>query len=863
MWLKGRFVIVFLGVMLPGMVIGQFTVEHAAMNNLRKGKWEKARGQLTKAIRKDSLNPGSRYVLSVYFFTPANPAFQIDSAYRCVMQASSDYQFTTTKQRERLKRVPLDSIVLVTHRERIDSAAFERAKSKNTESGYINFLNLFPLASQRMRAIELRDEVAYLDALKENTYTAFLTYLKKYPESIRGPEARSRYEKLLFESKTKDKKLTSYESFLHEYPKTPYRTDVEKQIFEITTASGETLEFEKFLKKYPQSSQASIGRNVLYHLLKGDERYPSGTLLNDSIQKLQVLEKDYLVPFFKNDSFGFMNQHGEEIIQPVAKEIPDDYRCGNITDEILVLENKIIARNGAVIYKGEFKEVVQLGYGFLRVQTATCVRVVHFSGYQIGKACFQEASMLGRNYLMLKKDNRWSVWSLTGRMLVDFNWDDIQLVGEVVVFKKSGKYRLARSSDLAKTANQLPIDFTREFEEVKTWPNQMLWVRAGKEQGVLNQNLEEWIKWGVQEIEQAFFGAVSRTIAGYKLHDKSSAASQNFIHVKINQPWVAVQQKGSWQLIDPITKQFESPAFDSIMFKGPFSIGTRNDSLRIYLTKSEFIELSQNSKFQFLPGRDSLFFLLVSEADKKLVYDAKGLQLFSTTFDRVDYNNEGFFTVLKKDKRGLISRGGKLVIQPEYDALGTVSKGLVQTLKDKKFGMIDLVQRKEIKAEYDKNLVPYNSSKLSATKNGLYGLIGWDNKPIIPFEYEEIRYWSDSSALVKKNFNWVVFNFIEKRIVMDKIKTFKWVLNAEQEKILIVQQENNYGVISSRRGMIIPTTFTDIINLGSATVPLYFTEKHVEEASIYVAIYYDKEGKQLRRQVCETDDYERIYCSGN
>lgn len=863
MGLRSHLVIAFALALLPELAGAQFTAEQGAMNSLRKGKWEKARGQLARAIRKDSLNASAHYTLAIYFFTPANPEFQIDSAYRYTVQALSDYQQTAVKQRERLRRVPLDSVTLVRLREQVDSAAFERAKSKNTEAAYIDFLKRFPFALQQTQAAELRDEVAYLDALRENTYTSFLKYLEKYPESIRATEARTRYEKLLYESKTKDKRLSSYESFLTDYPATPFRNEVEKQIFEISTASGDALEFEKFIKRYPTSSKNIAARSILYHLLKDDQSSLSRLTLNDSIQKLQVLEKSYLVPFLKDDRFGFMNERGDEIIKTISGQLPDDYLCGNIMEELLILENKILARNGAVIYQGEIKEATPLGYGFMKVLTATCVKVIHYSGYSVGGGpCYQDAKLIGGNYIAIQKNKSWSLWTLTGRILFDFLWDEINRVDDVLVLKKSGKYKLVKLKELARVADQLPVSFTQEFDEVKNWPNNMFWVRIGKDQGVLNQNLKDWIKPATQKVTQTFFGATSQTALGYKLHSRSSSPSQNFIRVKINQPWVAVQQNGAWQLVDPVTKQFQSPAFDSVSFTGPFFMGMKNDSLRIYLSKNNFIELHESAKVQFLPGRDSVFFLLIQEGDKRNVFNDKGHRLFTEAFDRIEYNNEGFFTTVKKSKRGLIALNGRVVVQPEYDALGTVNQGIVQVLKDKKFGLLDVTHHKVIKAEFEKNVVIYNSSKLIAAKNGLYGLIGWDNKLITPFEFEEIRYWNDSTALVKKNFNWILYNFVEKRIVMDKIKTFKWVLNAEREKILIVQQENNYGVMSSRKGMIIPATFTDIINLGSASVPLYFTEKHVEEASIFVVIYYDKEGKQLRRQVYETDDYERIYCSG-
>jgi hypothetical protein len=233
--------------------------------------------------------------------------------------------------------------------------------------------------------------------------------------------------------------------------------------------------------------------------------------------------------------------------------------------------------------------------------------------------------------------------------------------------------------------------------------------------------------------------------------------------------------------------------------------------------------------------------LVIEESDKKRVFNSNGEMLFFTPFDKIEYNNEGFFTVYKKDKKGLTSSEGKLVVLPEYDAIGTVTDGIVTVLKEKKFGVLNVRTRQQVKTEYEKNLVKYNATHLIAFKNGFYGLIRWDNKPVTPFEFEEIKYWNDSSALVKKNFNWILYNFIEKKVVIESVKKFKWVADTEQEKIMIFQQENDYGVLSNKRGLIIDPTFSDIINLGSSSVPLYFTEKQVEEAGIYVVIYYDKD----------------------
>jgi hypothetical protein len=116
---------------------------------------------------------------------------------------------------------------------------------------------------------------------------------------------------------------------------------------------------------------------------------------------------------------------------------------------------------------------------------------------------------------------------------------------------------------------------------------------------------------------------------------------------------------------------------------------------------------------------------------------------------------------------------------------------------------------------------------------------------------------------VKRNFQWLIYNFVTKKIEVDKIRDFKWIREEEEERLMIIHQENDYGVLSNQRGFILPATYSDIINLGSPAQPFYFTEKHVEEASIFVVIYYDAQGKLIRRQVIEEDDYDRIYCPGN
>jgi hypothetical protein len=833
------------------------------LSNIGKQKWERAYAQLKKEIQKDSVNATARYVLAQYFFTPENPDFQIDSAYHHTMGALHDFQLTTARDRERLKRFPVDSMILVMFRQKIDSAAFVRARSTDTEQGYLSFLRAFPYAQQREQAEALRDEAAYQDAVKKNTDAAFHSFLQRYPQARRAPEARALYERLLFETRTADKRLRSYKEFLRQHPETPYRREAERNIFEISTASGSSRSFEEYVKAYPGSYLATRARNILYHLLAeehADLNLPS-SLQSDSLAHVIRLGKGYLVPFLAREGFGFMDPDGNVIIKEQAPDIGDEYRCGNITEDLIVLPDKILSRNGATLFAGEVTALDDLGHGFILIETKGCSRVLHKSGFSVGDDCIQEAKMLNGKLLALRKDNRWSVWTLAGRMLQPYEWDDISFTGNVILYHQPGKVTLATVEKVAGIADQGKLTPGEVFDEAKRWPDDRIWVRKGEQQGVLDQTLEPFIRMDDHVLHPQFFGSVAYAPEGISVFNHEGKEASVFRKIEVAEPWVVVKTDQSWRLFNVQQLQYSSPSYDSIAIAGAFAVGLSPDSVRFYVNDHSFFELAQPLRYEFIPGKDSTSFLMIDQHEKKTVYNHQGKKLFTVAYDKIQYGGEGLFIVHKKEKKGLVNADGKALLPVEYDAIGSPQGGVVSLLKAMKFGMFDYKRRKLIKPEYNKNLVSYEPGVMVAFRDGSYGFLGWDNKPVGKFEFEEIRYWNDTTALVKKRAAWMLYNIASQKVLLDDIKSFKLIRDTPDDKLAIIRQETGHGVLHNKNGTIIPLTFSDIVNVGSAERPVYFTEKHVEEASIFVVIYYGSDGQMLRKEVYEHDDYERIYCA--
>lgn len=834
-----------------------------ALKDIEKHRWQKAEDRLRKSLARDALSPTVRYLLSVFYFDADNPASDLDSAYHYAVTALDGYALSPAREREKLRRVSFDSLYLESWRAKIDSTAFGQARQINTEAAYVDFLSAFPSAVQRDLAARLRDEVAYQEALRQNTYTAFLDFLNRYPDAVRASEARAHYERLLYTAETGDQRLASFERFLKNHPESPYRPEVYRNIFEISTADGSVGSLLSFMKRYPVSKQAKTAGQLIFHIL-ADEENPQwpGQFLTDSLKHLLALNATYLVPVLQNNLYGFLDQNGKEIIAPGFKAIAPDYVCGNITDDLLRVDNMLIARNGRVIYQGEVLEMTDLGIGFLKITTPSSIKVIHKGGL-VFQDSVDDCRVLARRFVAVKKDNAWQLYTLTGRLLDGERWDDIYPIHEVIAFRRDKHVFIAPIPELGKSADGNELPLSEPFDEIRLWAQGLLWGRAGDFEGVLNESMQGIIRFDRHILNQAFFGATARVPNGYTLYNWTGKRSATFDAVRVFDPWVSVKKNGIWYLFDPNLMTDASDGYDSIRTEGPFPVGIRKDSVSIHFARNHVKTFFRPLKVSFVPGMDSTSFLLVEEAPRvKSVFDLAGNKLFSSAFDAIEYAGQGMFVVSRKDMKGLIDINGKTHLSAEYDAIGSVKDNVISVLKNKQFGAYHIQQKKLIKPQYDRNILPYNQAVVSTFRSGNYGFLAWDNKPVSMFAFDEIRYWNDSVAMVRKGSFWSFYDIPARKETETNLRKVILIRDAPDEKVAIVQKDNAFGVIANRGEVIIPVTFTDIVNLGSADQPLYFTEKHVKEASLYIVIYYDHAGNMLRKEIYDdASDYDKIYCT--
>ncbi len=816
-------------------------------------RWNRAGQSIMKAMTRDSLDPEPAYLMALYYFQPGHKNFQIDTASYYQRLSLRLYR----KRADKKQDVP-DSISLYRLRSSIDSAAFQRARRIGTEESYQFFLTRYPWAPQVPDAVEGRNEQAYQKVSRINTAKSYRSYLERFPKSHRALVARTRMEKLEFDEATKDRRLAGYRKFVKEYPNNPNRPEAERRIFELMTATGTPDAFLRFLAAYPESRWTSRARVLLFSLQREGEPVPEGKWKTDSLKK----ERDtggYWVPVIKSGKYGFINEQGKEVVSPRFESIPEGYRCGEITDRYLVTSRGLIARNGQLIWKGKVKDFDDLGLGFVFVAADSGGVVIHESGFRIHNETVDDAMVIANRFLGYNRDDTWSLVTLTGAPLMSNAFDDVAVLDSVIQLTKNKKRILTTPSRIAAVADgdDLKEDFV--FDDVRKWGDQHYWVRNGLLEGVIDANLKFLIPLDRQTLRKTDFGFLSTKAGNISVKGIRVLEGKSYKQVMDLGRWIRLKDaSGTHWLCERASGKLTEG--DSVWFRGKLAFLQTVDSILAFLPNGRKLSFAIDAPFRLKESLDSSAYMIVQERRGKTVYDAStGVRLFTAEFDDLEPAARGLFFVTRLGKKGIVRSDGKVVLPPEYDAIVSAGESAYSLLKEKKFGWFEAKSGVLVKPIYDRNVKPYGTKLMLGFMNNAYGFLLADGKPMGGFQWDDVGHWTDSIAWVKKGPTWALMELRTQKVIMDNVRQFTYIRETG-EKLAIVQKDKAFGVLSSKKGIVVPVQYTDVVNLGTRETPLYFTERHISEAALTVVVYFDQNGKSVRSQAMESDELDKITC---
>lgn len=844
---------------------------------LEKEKFEKAEGLFRKALEKDSINAGAHYGLSLLYVSESYEEYNIDTAYAHILWSIDQYKSLDSlgKTIKKLRKRGIVDSVLHNQKHAVEALAFEHVSNTNTIEAYNYFIQYYATARQAAEAVSIRNELAFERARRINTYDAYKDFIDTYPNAAQIEKASELYEFLLYEKKTKSRKLESYVSFLKEHPNTNYTLDALENIFELYTIGNQKESYLSFIQAYPNNPFAKKAINYLYHITKHregisffEEQYTQ--LISDSLRMIIEIDKSTLFPIYQQGLYGFANLHGEVVIPPTYSAIDEDYLCGYIPDDYLLVTNRarreIVNHLGELIFEYDNELIMPLGDGLLLSGKMGKYGILHVAGYSVAEVVYDTLEVLDKQYIKYAAKGKWGILSYTGRKITEAIYDDIFMADKFTIFESMGKLGIANDQLLFQLANQEIAQVPMPYDDYYLLDNNLILAITGIEQVVLDHRLETVVPKAAWEIHQLQEGWLMKQDGRFRYFFKDLAPLSQEPHeaASYRGSWLALLKNGKWALLNQRENAFPEYAYDSVnLLANTFALGVQGDATSIIFQNMESITLARAATVQVLStgmrtGNVTEYAVVSNPGNFKLLYDANGKQIISGQYNDISMTGP-YFVLERNGKKGLADSTGKILLQISYDGIGNYDNGFVATLRNQKFGLYNPVRGIDIRPQHDIGLRLYNDSLYIASKNGRLGIIDKNNREVLPFQFDQVTLWNDSLALVEVDKQWAVFNIPTKKAEVEGISSLRYV-SENPSKQAIVSKDAQYGVISDRILELLPPTYDDILNLGTSEQPIYFAEKRVREAGLFVVIYYNGEGEVIHKQTFSEEDYDHIYC---
>ncbi len=853
----------------------------SARKALLKGDIAKAEALVLQSLEKEEVNPAANYLYSLIYTVDTFPGYSLDSAQLFILEAQRDWELLPAKEQEKKTKQGFYPALFTAQKEKIDSLGFNRAQQAGDVAAYEAFLEQFADAAMVPVAIRLRDSVAFELAGTDNTWQAYQAFYQKYPDAHQVAEAEERYKTLIFKDLTSDQRLSSFKEFLVKFPTTPYRKEAEEQIFEIMTAANHPEAYLEFIEAYPNSSFRKKAFDLLYSIdqeaygFQFYSRYTQSRAVQDSLDLLRAAEAVYLVPVYENGRYGFIRPDGTEFLPTVYSEVPEDYLCGYITDHFLLVkkdsQRQLINRTGAVIASGSFDFAETLGLGMIKAGQEEKAGVWHKSGHQILSRQYDDVKILGNRLLLIVQNGKAGLATFSGRVLLSPQFDDIAVEGSFWVFVKGERIAYTQLEAIAAIANQQPLELSYDYEELERLPGGYMLGYDGDSETLINNNHEVVIPRGVQNIYPMGRNWLVKQPFGYQIFYSETGKFTNrlFPEVEYNGKWLALKSDTAWALVNNESASTLLFNLDSAkLVTEDVALSFQGLKGTLHFANGATVEFTKGDKVYVLEegyskeDYKSEEHLLVLETSKsKRVFSMNGRLLFEQKTGNLRYLSPACVVAEVKGKSGIVDTTGRQILAPKYDGIGQAdAEGLVTVLNDGKFGSLHLQSGTLAAPKYDTRVRYFNDAYLKTTVKSKVGLITYDGKTALPFNYDEVLPWNDTLVMAKKGELWSLTTFDGKKSFFKPFINFQFIRDDRTEKILKVYTADGYGIISNVHGQILAPTYNDLLNLGSDEQPLYFAEKHVTEAEFFVVVYTDASGNPLRSQAFRAEEYDKIFC---
>ncbi|WP_338812403.1 WG repeat-containing protein [Bernardetia sp. Wsw4-3y2] len=181
--------------------------------------------------------------------------------------------------------------------------------------------------------------------------------------------------------------------------------------------------------------------------------------------------------------------------------------------------------------------------------------------------------------------------------------------------------------------------------------------------------------------------------------------------------------------------------------------------------------------------------LPIKAGGKYGLMDEKGQVILPPTYSMIMPFENGVAKVQLGQSFGIIDNTGKVILPLEYEYIGSFENNMALVVKGQKVGVTTNKGKIIIEPQYER--LSIENGVIRARKDGKWGIIDTQNKPILPFEYQYISTFSENVAIIRKNNLW---GFLSNQNNVPKI-----ILEPSIKADFINEIRNGMAKVSSER----------------------------------------------------------------
>ncbi len=852
---------------------------NALIKKLEKKQFKEVKEKLDKYISKGKKEPVIFYFYSKYFFDNNNQKNRsLDSAYANIEVAFKELQLLDSNEREKYQKAEIGEKAFEDLKSKILSEAFLKAKEESTEPSLNHFITFYNSdSSLHKRAIQMRDSISYHLSQLENSYQSYLTFLSKYPDAAQAKNAKYLYEKLLYEAKTKSSEIDDLVSFINSYPESPYRVDAEKRLYYKFTFDNQKETFEQFAEKFPDNSMSLKAWLWLWFLTKEKDsffsKYPKMPNREIFVNRLSTDTLIFL-PIVKNNLFGFIDLEGNTRIKPSIQNIPATQKCKPINEEYIIAETEgglsIFTKKGEKISASEFDRIKDFSEATFCTKKGNKFGLFHKGGFELIPPKYDSLLFLYQGVVAAKSNRKWRLITMRDSVIVDSSCTSIKPIKKDLWILERDSLKTFLDKRVFSITQNAENSFDFLYEELSLSHENFFQVLRKNKWGVISRNSREIIPIDYSYIEESSYGWIVEKDSVYYAYDLKGnlVLPEPLENVLVGDNHYAIKKESKWGLVDLKGETILPVKCEELNFLGKshILIKEKNKYHIISLQNPEKL-VSIHNFWQVAYSKTSnredpaTFIITRSKRNKKGLMDLSGKKLLHDHYDDLQLVQDSLCIFKKHNKKGVLKVTGEVLLHAKYDGISETSGQSLSLYLKNKFGLFNTQTKKTIPAYYA--FVPKKYGKrdsLFIAKKQKFGIIDSSDEELIPFVYDEIKYWNDTIALVQKANKWQFLLLNQKQLLPDTFDHYELLFKNNDEVAIKTFNASGYGLISSRFGRIIPEEYNEILNISNTNIPIYLVQKTDRLTHSHLILYVSNKGKVIYKQFLSDEEFQKFSC---